>query len=185
MSTATAVTPFAPGSYSADPVHSSFGFAVKHIVSTFRSSFGEVSASLTATEDGDVTIEGAARAESIAITQPEQFRAHVLSPEFFDAANHPEITFRSTDVAFDADGTVRVEGRFTVKDNTVDVVATGTYTDPVEGLMGETRGAIELEAVVDKNEVGLSWNAPLPKGGNVLADEVTLAIHIEFVQDRS
>lgn len=178
----TAVQPFAPATYAADPVHSSFGFSVKHIVSTFSSSFGDVSATLTAAENGELTIEGAAKAESIAITQPEQFRAHVLSPEFFDAANHPEITFRSTKVELDADGTARVEGAFTVKDNTVDVVATGTYTEPVEGLMGETRGAIELAATVNKNDVGLTWNAPLPKGGNVLADEVTLNIHVEFVK---
>ena len=180
MST-TAVKPFAPGTYTADPVHSSFGFAVKHIVSTFRSSFGDVSATLVADENGEVKIEGTAKAESIAIVQPEQFRAHVLSPEFFDAANYPEITFSSTNVAFDADGTARVEGKLTVKDNTVDVVATGTYTEPVEGLTGAAVGAIELETTVDKNALGLTWNAPLPKGGSVLADEVTLSIHVEFV----
>lgn len=177
----TAVQPFAPGIYAADPIHSSFGFAVKHIVSTFRSSFGDVDATLTVADGGEVTIEGAAKAESIAITEPEQFRAHVLSPEFFDAANHPEITFHSSDVVFDADGTARVEGALTVKGNRVDVVATGTYSEPVEGLGGETRGAIELTTTVDKNALGLTWNAPLPKGGNVLADEVTLNIHVEFV----
>lgn len=178
----TAVQPFTAGTYVADPVHSSFGFAVKHIVSTFRSSFGDVSATLTASENGEVVIEGAAKAESIAITEPEQFRAHVLSPEFFDAANHPEITFRSTKVELGADGGARVEGEFTVKGNTVDVVATGTYTEPVPGLTGAEVGAIELTATVNKNDVGLTWNAPLPKGGNVLADEVTLNIHVEFVK---
>lgn len=179
----TAVQPFAPGTYGADPIHSSFGFAIKHIVSTFRSSFSDVAATLTVADNGEVTIEGAAKAESIAITTPEQFRAHVLSPEFFDAANHPEITFRSTKVDFAADGTARVEGTFTVKGNAVDVVATGTYTEPVEGMMGETRGAVELTATVDKNAVGLTWNSPLPKGGNVLADEVTLNIHVELVAE--
>lgn len=177
----TAVQPFTAGTYAADPIHSSFGFSVKHIVSTFRSSFSDVSATLTASENGELTIEGAAKAESVAITTPEQFRAHVLSPEFFDAANHPEITFRSSNVELSSDGTARVEGTLTVKGNAVDVVATGTYTEPVEGLMGETRGAIELATTVDKNALGLTWNAPLPKGGNVLADEVTLNIHVEFV----
>lgn len=177
----TATQPFAPGTYGADPIHSSFGFAVKHIVSTFRSSFGDVTATLTVGENGEATIEGAAKAESIAVVEPEQFRGHLLSPEFFDAANHPEITFRSSNVDLAADGTARVEGTLTVKGNAVDVVATGTYTEPVEGLMGETRGAIELSTTVDKNALGLTWNAPLPKGGNVLADAVTLNIHVEFV----
>lgn len=178
----TAVQPFAPGTYAADPVHSSFGFAVRHIVSTFRSSFRDVTATLTVSEHGEVVIEGAAKAESIAITEPEQFRAHVLSPEFFDAANHPEITFRSTTVEFAADGTARVAGVLTIKGNAIDVVATGTYTEPVPGLTGAEVGAIELSTTINKNDVGLTWNAPLPKGGNVLADEVELDIHVEFVK---
>lgn len=177
----TATQPFAPGTYGADPVHSSFGFAVKHIVSTFRSSFSDVDATLTVADNGEVSLEGSAKVESIAIVEPEQFRAHVLSPEFFDAVNYPAVTFRSTKVELASDGTARVEGQLTVKDNTADVVATGTYTEPVEGLMGETRGAVELSTTVDKNSLGLTWNAPLPKGGNVLADEVTLNIHVEFV----
>ena len=138
------------------------------------------SATLVADEDGQVKIEGAAKVESIAITAPEQFRAHVLSPEFFDAENYAEIRFSSTKVEL-ADGVAKVEGKLTVKDNTVDVAATGTYTEPVEGLTGAPVGAIELEAKVDKNALGLTWNAPLPKGGNVLSDEVTLNIHVEFI----
>src|SRR3954462_4553017 len=88
---ATATTPFA-GTYVADPVHSSFGFAVRYQgVSLFRGTLSEVAASLT-----EGRLDGTAQVESISIRTPEQFRAHVLGAEFFDAANHPEVRFAST-----------------------------------------------------------------------------------------
>src|ERR1700712_3007826 len=78
----------------ADPVHSSFGFAVRYQgVSLFRGTLSDVNASLT-----DGRLVGTAQAESISIRTPEQFRAHVLGADFFDAANHPEVTFTSSDL---------------------------------------------------------------------------------------
>ena len=85
------------GSYKVDPVHSSFGFAVRYMgVSTFRSTFSEVEATLTG-EPGQLQLEGRAKVESIGIHSPAEFRAHVLSEEFFDADNHPQIEFRLMD----------------------------------------------------------------------------------------
>src|SRR5918992_1602539 len=101
MSTATALQ----GTYTADPVHSSFGFSVRYQgVSLFRGTLDEVEATLT-----DGRLEGRARVASISIRTPEQFRAHVLSAEFFDAENHPEVIFTSNDVDLRDDGTLSVE----------------------------------------------------------------------------
>src|SRR6476646_10283132 len=92
-------TPLA-GAYTADPIHSSFGFAVRYQgVSIFRGSLEGVQATL---EGG--RLEGTAQVESISIRTPEQFRAHVLSAEFFDAANHPAVTFTSSNVDLREDG---------------------------------------------------------------------------------
>jgi polyisoprenoid-binding protein YceI len=83
MSTPTA-TPMI-GTYNADPVHSSLGFAVRYQgVSVFRGTLTEVDARLV-----DGRLAGTAPVESISITTPEMFRAHVLSPEFFDVEAHP------------------------------------------------------------------------------------------------
>src|SRR5436305_15237247 len=91
MSPAT-TTHHLAGTWKSDPVHSSFGFAVKHMgVSTFRGTFSDVEATLA-----DGVLEGRAKVESISLVSPADFRAHVLSPEFFDAEPHPDGVFRST-----------------------------------------------------------------------------------------
>src|SRR5919199_4408434 len=119
---AATTTPLS-GTYTADPVHSSFGFAVRYQgVSVYRGTLSDVTASLSGGR-----LEGAAKVESISIRTPEQFRAHVLSAEFFDAANHPEVTFTSSSLALHEDGTAEVDGELTIKGITRPVHATGTW----------------------------------------------------------
>jgi polyisoprenoid-binding protein YceI len=170
-------TPLA-GTYAADPVHSSFGFAVRYQgVSVFRGTLGDVSATLA-----DGRLEGAVRVESISIRTPEQFRAHVLSAEFFDAENHPEVRFASTDLDLRDDGTAQVAGELTIKGITRPVQAAGTWTAPAPDAFGSTRGHLHLEAIVDRTEWDMNWNLPLPSGGNVLANDVTLTVDISLVE---
>jgi polyisoprenoid-binding protein YceI len=174
MSTAT--VPFA-GTFAADPVHSSFGFAVRYQgVSLFRGTLDEATATLA-----DGRLEGAAQVESISIRTPEQFRAHVLGGEFFDAANHPEVRFASTSLDLRQDGTAVVEGELTIKGITRPVRATGTYEAPAADAFGSTRGHLTLQAEVDRTAFDMHWNAPLPSGGKALANEVTLTIDLSLV----
>ena len=174
MATATKLS----GTYTADPVHSSFAFAVRYQgVSLFKGTLGEVDAKLV-----DGRLEGAAKVESISIRTPEQFRAHVLGGEFFDAANHPEVTFTSQDVELDEDGTAKVEGELTIKGITRPVTAAGTWVAPEADAFGSTRGHLNLEAVVDRTEYDMNWNMALPSGGNVLANDVNLTVELSLVE---
>jgi polyisoprenoid-binding protein YceI len=178
MSTTTA--PLA-GTYVADPVHSSFGFAVRYQgVSLFKGTLDEVDAKLA-----DGRLDGTAKVESISIRTPEQFRAHVLSAEFFDAANHPTVDFRSNDVEISEDGTAKVEGELTIKGITRPITAAGTWIAPEADAFGNTRGHLNLEAVIDRTEFGMNWNAPLPSGGKALANEVTLTVELSLVEQQA
>jgi polyisoprenoid-binding protein YceI len=175
MSTATSAL---SGTYNADPVHSSFGFAVKYQgVSLYKGTLDDATATLV-----DGKLEGSAKVESISIKSPEQFRAHVLSAEFFDAANHPEVTFTSSDLDLREDGTATVQGELTIKGITQPVTAAGTWTAPAADAFGSTRGHLNLEAVVDRTEFDMNWNMPLPSGGNVLANEVTLTVELSLIE---
>lgn len=175
----TALQPLA-GAYAADPVHSSFAFAVRYMgVSTFRGTLGDVAATLTADADG-VALEGAAQVESISIRTPQQFRDHVLSADFFDVANHPQVGFRSSRVELGEDGRAVVDGELTIKGTTLPVHAEGSWT-PEGELFGTRKAGLTLEATVDRTAYGLSWNADLPTGGKALADDVTLTVELVLV----
>jgi len=180
----TATQPFA-GTYVSDPIHSSFGFAARYMgVSTYRGTFDEVTATLTSDESG-ARLEGSAKVESISIRTPEQFRAHVLSDEFFGAEKHPEVTFRSTSVELAEDGTATVEGELTIKGITKPVTATGTWTAPAPDAFGNTRGHLQLEGTVNRRDYEFTWDAPLPNGGSALADDITLTIDAALVAQQA
>jgi polyisoprenoid-binding protein YceI len=177
----TAVQPFS-GTYTADPVHSSFGFAVLYSGSTnFRGTLDDVQATLTA-DAGGLTLDGAARAESISIREPEQFRAHVLGPEFFNVENHRDVEFRSTKVDLSDDGTARVEGELTIAGVTRPLVATGTWSEPRPAAGGGTRAGLEVETVIDRRDFGFDWQMELPGGGDALAYDVTLSVNLGLYQ---
>lgn len=183
----TTATQELTGTYAADPGHSTFQFAVKHMkVSTFRAGFSDVDARFELGDDGEAKLHGAARAESISITSPAEFREHVVNGEdFFNASVHPEITFRSDDIELAGDGTARVNGELEIKGISKPVVATGTYQQPVEDSYGRSISALELKATLDRREWDMSWQMPLPKGGDVLGYDVELTVHLELIREES
>src|SRR5436305_9211756 len=93
------------GNWQADPIHSSVGFAVKYLgVATFTGELTNFEATLT---DGEL----AGRAEIASIeVKDENLKAHLQSPDFFDAERHPKITFSGT-----ANGGGRFDGELTIK----------------------------------------------------------------------
>jgi polyisoprenoid-binding protein YceI len=167
------------GSWVADPIHSTATFAIQHMaVSTYRTSFKQVEAGLEVDGD-DIRLTGTVPVESVDIELPD-FRAHVLSPDFFDVANHPSITFVSTAVRRGEGEAIEVDGDLTVKGVTKPVHATGIIIGPAVNVADIEVVGVQLETKVDKNDFELNWNAPLPKGGMAIGDEVTLTVHLEM-----
>jgi polyisoprenoid-binding protein YceI len=167
------------GTWVADPVHSTASFAIKHmIVSTFRASFGEVDGRLEV-EGDDIRLTGRVVASSIDVEQAD-FRAHLLSPEFFDVEKTPDITFVSTSVRRGEGDAIEVDGNLTVKGVTRPVTATGILIGPAVSFGDAEVVGVELQTTVDKNDFDLKWNAPLPKGGFAVSDNVTLNVHLEL-----
>jgi polyisoprenoid-binding protein YceI len=169
------------GTYVLDPIHSSASFAVKHmVVSTFRGRFESFDATLT-----DGKLVGTVDVGSI-VVKDENLAAHLQSPEFFDAERHPELRFESTDIRRTGEGDeVVVDGELTIKGITKPVEARGTLEGPhvTFGPNGElNKVGLSLEAIIDRTEFGLNWNAPLPKGGFALANDVKLIVELELAE---
>ncbi len=174
MSTTTSIERLA-GNWTLNPTHSSAEFSVKYLVAKFRGSFGDLSATL---DEGN--LRGAAEVGSVNVKDPNLI-GHLQSPEFFDAEQYPELTFRSTSIDLQGDQ-VELEGEMTIKGNTRPIHATGTIAGPTEDFMGNTKIGLALETTIDRSEFGLNWNADLPKGGKALSNQVTLSVELEFVK---
>ena len=177
--TATLATRLPAGTWKVDPTHSSATFAVKHMaVGTFRGGFEGLDAALIVSEDGAATLQGTVRADSINV-KDENLLAHLGSPDFFDTERHPELSFRSDSLQPTDDGLL-VEGELTIKGNTHPLQAHGSVSGPSVGLDGSQRLGLTLETTVDRTLYGLNWNAPLPKGGFALANDVKLIVELEL-----
>ena len=176
-----AVQPFA-GTYRAEPVPSSFAFAVRHSgVFWYRGSLSDVAATLRGDDDG-LVLEGSARVDSISVIEPAAMRASVLGPEFFDAERHPEITFRSTAVHLDDDGLAAVDGELTIRGVTRPVTATGHYAPPRQASFGEVAG-LQLRTSFDRREFGFDWQMELPGGGDAVGWDVEVDIDLLLMRE--
>jgi polyisoprenoid-binding protein YceI len=168
------------GTWNLDTVHSTASFAVKHMgVSNYRTSFKAIEATVEL-DGGDAKLVGKVPVESIDVAD-EMLRGHLLSPDFFNAEQTPTITFRSTDIRLADDGTVEVDGDLTIKGITKPVTAKGSYGVGI-GIAGNEVVGLDLEAPIDRRDYGIAWQAELPKGGDVLAWDVTIQAHLELAK---
>jgi polyisoprenoid-binding protein YceI len=171
MSTITTSKTAPAGSWSADPVHSNVSFEIDYAgTNIFRGGFHEYAAGL---HDG--VLEGSAKVASVDV-KDEQLNGHLQTPDFFDADRFPEITFRTSDLE---------HGELTIKGVTRPVAITASVSEPNVDPFGRERVGITLEAKVDRNEYGISWNAPNQGGGNYLGDNVTIKAELALVRQES
>jgi len=172
------------GTYNLDPSHSRVGFVARHaMIAKVRGAFNEVAG--TATIDGanpsasalDVTIQTAS-----VDTRDANRDSHLASPDFFDAAQYPTITFKATDFAVTDDQTVEVTGDLTIKDITRPVVVPFTFEGVATDPFGNERAGFEGQVTINRKDWGLTWNAALETGGVLVGDKVTLELEVSAVK---
>jgi polyisoprenoid-binding protein YceI len=130
--------------------------------------------------ESSAELAGTVDASSI-VVKDENLKGHLGSPDFFDVERYPEIGFRSSSMRREGD-TVIVDGELTIKGNTRAVEARGEIAGPAVTLGDVNKVGLTLETIVDRTEFGLNWNAPLPKGGFAVANDVKLTVELELVQ---
>jgi polyisoprenoid-binding protein YceI len=184
MSTSAAVA-VTPGTYTRDEVHSSVTFSVRHFgAGRFRGSFGEFDASVVVSEDGKLALTGTVKVPSVQVREP-RLAGHLLSPDFFDAERFPEITFTSTSFEVSEDGSLHVDGDLTLKGVTKNVHATGEFNHTPDDGYGNERLGVDLSTTIDRTEFGVDFNAALPGGQPVVANDVTLTVELELVKPQA
>jgi polyisoprenoid-binding protein YceI len=161
------------GTWTADKVHSTVGFAVKYMVGTFQGSFSDFDAELR-----DGVLRGSARVASIEVKDPN-LSAHLQGPDFFDAERHPELTFEAREIGREGDR-LQIDGEITMKGHTEPVHISGVIGEPIHDPYGGERFGLTLEAKVDRTTFGISWNNPLPSGEKALSNEVRLIADLQL-----
>ncbi len=170
--------------YDIDPAHSHASFTVKHLViSNVRGEFGKTTGKVNLDEQDPTrsSIEATIDATTIDTRVPDR-DAHLRSPDFFDVAKYPTITFRSTKVEPAGQGHYRVTGNLTIKGTTKPVVLDVEGPTPaIKGMKGETRRAAEATTRVNRKEFGLNWNKMI-EAGPVVGDDVKIELSVEMVK---
>jgi polyisoprenoid-binding protein YceI len=167
------------GTWVSDKIHSTLDFSARHmVVATYHGKFPDFDVTLVAHDAGTARLEASARVGSVT-TAEENLTGHLLSPEFFDAEKHPEVTFTATDITREGDHVV-VPGQLTAKGITKDVTFHGEIVGPVVGFEDQEKLGLTLETTIDRREFDMHWNATLPTGGLVLGNEVKLVASLEL-----
>lgn len=167
-------------SLTVDPVHSHVGFSVRHMmVTTVRGKFTAYRGTLDL-DPADFTrsrVEGEIDVASIDTGNPDRDN-HLRSADFFDAANHPKITFKSTSIARDGDG-YKVTGDLSIHGHThsvtLDVEHAGTSKNP----WGQTVTGVSATGSINRKDFGLVWNAVLETGGVAVSEKVKVEIEVQ------
>jgi polyisoprenoid-binding protein YceI len=164
--------------YKIDPVHSSIGYSLRHILSKFTSSFTKVTGDITIDRENLEKSSVTATIDVAALTTDNEGRdKHIKSPDFFDTAKFPTATFKSKAWKKTGAETFDITGDLTIKDVTKEVVLKATLLGFAPGMRpGTFLTGWEATASIKKSEFGLAGPAMLQKA---LGDDVALTINIE------
>ena len=172
----------APQVYEIDPVHSRVEFTIRHMFSKVTGNFGTFKGTIRydAADPAASSVNAEIDASSID-TNNERRDGHLKSPDFFDVAKYPTITFTSTKVKTDSDGKIKVEGTLTMHGVQKQVNLDVAYLGAGPGLDGVVRSGFEGLTKVDRKDYGIVWNKALDKGSTLLGDDVQISLEIEAV----
>ena len=163
--------------YSIDPVHSSVGFTIRHIVSHVPGQFTKFSGTLVVDRDNleASTVEATIDVGSVS-TNNDKRNDDLKSPSFFDAAKFTTMSFKSKSWKKTGDGTFDVTGDLTIKEVTKEVVLKVTLLGFAPGMGGRQVSGWEATVTLNRRDFGVNGPAML---GKMLGDDVAVSITVE------
>jgi polyisoprenoid-binding protein YceI len=169
-----------------DGSHSTVGFSVKHMmVSNVKGTFGKVKggASWTKPDYSDAKVDVTVDTASISTGEPKRDE-HLKSPDFFDAAKFPTLSFKSKKVTKGKEpGHLALTGDLTIRGVTKEVTFDVAGPTPeVKDPWGNTRAGVEATTKIKRKDFGLAWNKALEAGGVVVGDDVNVDLALELTK---
>lgn len=172
--------------YDIDKSHTNIGFKVRHMViskvnGNFSDYSGQISFDPNAPKKSSISVT--IRVASIS-TENEKRDAHLKSPDFFDAAKYPTITFVSKSVKKTADKKYVAVGELTIRGVTKTFELPFEVTGMVKDPWGNERMGIMASTTINRQDFGVSWNKTLDAGGVVVSDDVEIIIEAELIKKK-
>lgn len=167
-----------------DLSHSSVEFAVKHmVISSTKGRFAKYEVDANVDEQNLANSSATVRIDAASVDSRDEKRdAHLRSADFFDAENHPYITFTTKRLEPKGGDDYKLIGDLTIRGITREVSLNGEVTGPVKDPWGGTRFGISAQGKVNRKDFGLTWNGVLEAGGLLVGDDVKLSIETELVK---
>jgi polyisoprenoid-binding protein YceI len=181
---ATPVAALAQSGWIIEPNHTHSSFTIRHLViSNVRGEFGKTTGTVSLDEKDVTKSTVEAKIETTTIdTRVADRDNHLRSPDFFDVAKYPAITFKSTKVEKDGEGKLKVHGNLTIKDVTKPVVLEVVGpTKEIKDPWGNTRRGISATTKINRKDYGLNWSKVI-EAGPVVGDEVAIEIEAELLK---
>ncbi|TWJ00750.1 polyisoprenoid-binding protein YceI [Mucilaginibacter frigoritolerans] len=169
-----------------DPMHSEVQFKVKHLVISTVSGFFKSFEGTLETENDDfenANIYFALNIDSIDTNQSQRDE-HLKSAEFFDAAQFPQITFKSTSFKKTDDDEFKLTGDLTVKGVTKTVTLDAEFGGSTDDFYGNTKAGFEVTGKINRKDFGLTWEGITEAGSVVVGEDIKLLINIQFAKQK-
>ncbi|TWR26024.1 YceI family protein [Mucilaginibacter achroorhodeus] len=166
-----------------DPMHSEVQFKVKHLViSTVTGSFKTFEGSLETENDDftDAKVEFSLNVDSIDTNQSQRDE-HLKGADFFDAASHPKISFKSTSLTKDGDD-YQLKGDLTIKGVTKPVTLNVEHGGIATDFYGNNKAGFDVTGKINRKEFGLTWDGITEAGSVVVGEDIKLIASIQFAK---
>lgn len=169
-----------------DAAHSEIQFAVRHMmISTVRGRFTGFTGTIEADEQNPTAAQVHVTIDAASIDTGNTDRDnHLRSPDFLNAEQFPQITFKSTSVEQNGQSEGKLHGELTIRDVTKPVVLDVEYAGIAKSPWGTTSAGFSATTKISRKEWGLNWNVALETGGWLVSDEIKVSIEVELVKQQ-
>jgi polyisoprenoid-binding protein YceI len=167
-----------------DPVHSTVGFWVRHLmISKVHGRFTQWSGTLEFDEANPAASKVEVQIDVASVdTKDAQRDGHLKSPDFFDVEKYPHITFKSTSVEVAGDKHYHVKGDFSMHGATHPVTLDVEYAGRAKHPQGGERAGFSAHTSINRKDYGVNFNMVLEAGGVALSEKVEIDLDIQAIK---
>lgn len=164
-----------------DKTHSEAVFQVRHLITKVRGRFTDFEGTIQFNEaqPEQSSVNFSLKAASVDTSDADRDK-HLRSADFFDADNHPTISFKSTRVK-GSGSNLQVTGTLAIRGVSKEVTLPVTHLGEAKDPWGNQRVGFETEITVNRKDFGLNWNAALEAGGFLVGDDVKITLSVQAV----